>query len=166
MKGIIKNRKAMVLLFALTFLLFISGSQKEGLSDFIEINISETQVTNFEYNLEQLIRNQLGEREEDEDLIKKKVNYEILNYLQREENIKVKMYDLKENKEEKLSFSRLQETSKVIIYKPSKNIIVKKYIITNGINKNLFLRYSITTNNYFSQKTLPANYSVMVITYT
>jgi len=170
MIGIIGNRKAIVsiftLLFALTFLLFINGIQKEGLSDLIEIKISETQVTNFEYNFEQLIRNQLNDNEEDETLIKKKINQELLNYIQNQELINVKIYNIKENKEEKINFTKLQETSKVIIYKPSKNIIVKKYVLTNGINKNLFLKYSIATNNYFSKKTIPTNYSILVITYT
>ena len=170
MKGLFLNKKAIIsiftLFFVLSFILLLTGDQREGLKSFQEIKLAQTQIKSFEYNLEQVIKNQMNNKEDNEIIIKSNINKELEKFLIQEKNLNIKIHNIKENKEENINFKSLQSISKLIIYKPTKNILVKEYTITNGINKSDIINYSLETKNLSFKKSIPLNFSVKVIVYT
>jgi hypothetical protein len=56
--------------------------------------------------------------------------------------------------------------SRVIVYKPTDKITIKKYLFTNGSLKTNFVSFRIKTNNYITTYNLPEGYEVTVIEYS
>ena len=159
------KKKAFISLFTLLFILIFTSiliqQKPQSISDFIVINQAQTKKYNQVLNIQQIIKNTLKMSENYID--RENVNRNLLNYF-----LKNKLFDfyIQDNiTKQKIPINQLNLDliSKVIIIKPTEYTTYKKYIITNGISKNLYLCMYYQSNNYKTKYCFPKNYSVQVI---
>jgi hypothetical protein len=160
-----KNKKAFISLFTLLFILIFSAiliqDQPENITDFIIINQTQTKKYTEILNIQEIITNTLKTAEENQE--KKEINNNLVNYFYKNKNIKFYILNKITNKEKNANKINLDLISKVIILKPTKHVIYKKYTITNSINKNLFLCIKLKQNNYNTTYCFPKNFNLQVV---
>lgn len=160
-KTFLKNKKAFISIFTLLFVLiflFISFSyQNHNINDFLIINNLNTQNEIEKNNLIKIIENTLTSEDTNLTTVKINVNRNILEY---SKNKEITIYNKINKQEENLSLESLNKISQVIIIRPSKNTVVKTYIITNGINKNKTIRLNNNLRKYKVYFDFPENFSI------
>ncbi len=154
-----------VLLFILTFIFITIQHKPNTIDDFIIIEQAETKKESNILNIQEIITNSLKINTENSSDLKKEVNTRLLEYFSKEDIYNYYILNSISNTKQEVSLSKLQDISKIITYKPSKHITIKKYVITNGITKDMLLSFDINTNNYLTIYSFPENYSLMVVVY-
>ncbi len=161
---LLNNKKAFVSVFTIffitVFLFCISNDKEESINDFIVIEQAKIQKQNELHNLEQIIVNSLSLPGDNPKIIKEITNNKIYNYTINKEFY---VYNKVTTKKERLSINKLNSLSRVIIYKPNNVVVIKKYILTNGILQNQSISFEIKTRNYQTSQILPNNYEVSII---
>ncbi len=157
------NQKAFASIIVLLFLLFFSfiilENKRTDISDFIIIKQAETKKESIYLNFETNIKNTLNNCEEDPLINNLEVIKEANNFINNSDsNFFIK--NIISQKEEEVNITYLTEIIKVIVYKPSRNIVVKEVHITNGFLKNKVLGYTLNTSNYKTTFLFPENYSL------
>ncbi|HPC09916.1 MAG TPA: hypothetical protein PLN85_02440 [archaeon] len=95
-------------------------------------------------------------------ILKQNINNSLFSYLVSEDNAFFYIRDLSTNTLSKISLDDLQSISTVIVYRPTPDIITKRYILHNGISKNKQLIFQIKTNNYISEFVFPQDFEIRV----
>jgi len=161
---LLNNKKAFVSIFTIFFitviLFYISNDKEESINDFIIIEQAKIQKQNELHNLEQIIINSLSQPGDNPEIIKEITNNKIYNYTSNKEFY---VYNKVTTKKEKLSINKLNSLSRVIVYKPNNLVVIKKYILTNGILQNQSISLEIKTRNYQTREIFPNNYEVSLI---
>ncbi|MDD3178032.1 MAG: hypothetical protein PHR26_00775 [Candidatus ainarchaeum sp.] len=145
------------MLFILIFITISFSNNYQTLNDFYIINNLNTQNEIIKNNFIKIIENNLDDKETDNEIIKQKINIELKKYTQ-EKDIYIK--NKITNELEKITLEKLNLISEVLIIKPSNKIIVKKYIITNGISKDKTIIIIQKINNHKTEIEFPQNYSI------
>jgi hypothetical protein len=114
-------------------------------------------------NIKKLIELNLDNKIEDPLILKNNINKSLANY-----NLKNNYFFIFNKITKKATIinkNNLDEISKVIIFKPNKYTIVKKYIITNSLNKNKYLLLKIIGNHLKTNYLFPKDYSIIKYVY-
>lgn len=161
-----RNQKAfasITILLFLLFFLFITFENKTYASDFLIIKQVETKKESTYLNFEKIIENKINNCKDNPSIIKEEIVLEILKFKPENTNFFIKNKINLEKKE--LNYINLNDIIKVIVYKPSKNIIVKDVYITNGILKNKNLGFIVNTKKYNSIFLFPENYFIRKVVF-
>jgi hypothetical protein len=158
-----KQKGLFSVVFLLNMLVFLIAVDlpSEKLIEFGTINIADTKQKSKIYNLEKIVENNLNNPEEDPVILKSKVNIDLIAFFKN--NLHV--CDIINNTQEKIDIISLNLMTHVIVYKPSKHTIVKKYIITTDINKTKYLCFYTDTINYKTKYLFPKLYEKEVVVY-
>jgi hypothetical protein len=109
-------------------------------------------------NINEIIKLNLDNDIEDPLILKEMINLKLINYF--EKNNVFYILDIIELKESFIDNLTLDDISKVIVYKANNKLLVKKYIITNSINKNLYLKIKIKNKELELNYLFPKNYTI------
>jgi hypothetical protein len=115
-------------------------------------------------NIEQIIKNTLKKDNDNIYTLKEEVDLEIYNYI-KNSNYKWYLENTITNKKEELTLQKLNNLTKLIIFKPNQHLVIKKYIITNSVNKNILLNLEVENKKISSKYTFPKNYYVIEYVY-
>lgn len=155
-----------VLLFVPVFVYAVAGNRIEPDSDFLIAKIQNTKKQSAAINFEEIVKNELYSKNIEPVTLNTQINNSIVKHLKETENEDWYILDIKTNNKSRVRFEELQVISKVIVLRPAPNIYVKRYTITNGINKNKFLCFDVLTSFNKSHFSFPKNYGIEVIVYT
>lgn len=153
------------LLFISIFLLCVLSHQPISLNDFFIINQTESLKENVFLNVSTIIKNSLNNDLDNPSVLKQNINDSLFSYFVLEKNASFYILDLSTNKLSNVSLNDLQNISTVIVYRPTSNLIVKRYILHNGLNKNSQLIFKIKTNNYVTTYIFPKDFEIRVNVY-
>lgn len=167
---ITKNKKGFfsicVLLFVSLFLSVIVNNRKDNYHSLLSVKLLDTKKQSATVNFEEYIKNELRDRETDPIILNQKINQKLNNYLNETTDEKWFIFDLKTNTKKEITYQELTNISRVLVLKPSPEITLKRYTITNGLEKNLQLSFELYTNSSKTTFSFPKNYSVEVIVYS
>lgn len=154
-----------VLLFISVFLSIMVTNKREDFSDFLQMKLMNTKKQSAAINFEEMIKSELKQPIDDPFLLNEKINQKINNYT-KEKDVGL-WYILNTSTKEKIDIDilELNKISKVIILKPAPNILIKRYIITNGLTKNQYLSFDLETTYSRTKFCYPKNYAIEVIVY-
>jgi len=159
-----KTKKAFISLFTIffisVFLLAISNNIEESINDFIIIDQAKIQKQSELHNIENIIKKALMQQTDNPKIIKEIINTKIYNYTK---NKDFYVYNKITSKKEKLNIEKLNNLSRIIIYKPNNFVTIKKYILTNGIEQDQSISFEINTRKYQTIQVFPNNYEVSII---
>ncbi len=161
------SRKAFIsiitLFFVSIFLLFtFTDVPSPSTNDLIIIDQAETQKAGTIKDIERLISFSLNTSEDDPETLKVIVNTRLSTYMETKDFF---LYNKITATKKQLNFLELNNLSRVIVYKPTEQITIKKYIFTNGILKNNFISFQVSTNKYNTKYSFPDGYEVIVVVY-
>jgi len=161
------SRKAFIsiitLFFVSIFLLFtFTDVPNTSVNDFIIIDQAETQKVITIKDIERLISFSLNIPEDDPEILKTVVNTRLSTYFSAKDFF---VYNKVTTTKKTLSFLELNKLSRVIVYKPTEQITIKKYLFTNGSLKNNYISFQVSTNKYSTRYSIPEGYEVVVIVY-
>jgi hypothetical protein len=142
-----------LLLFISVFLLCVLSYPPVSLKENIFLNICSIIKFSMTINIDSPI------------ILKQNINNSLFSYLVSEDNAFFYIRDLSTNTLSKISLDDLQSISTVIVYRPTPDIITKRYILHNGISKNKQLIFQIKTNNYISEFVFPQDFEIRVNVY-
>jgi hypothetical protein len=154
-----RNQKAfasiIILLFILFFLFITINNKNQNITDFIIIKQVNTQKETTYLNFETILNNTLNGCEDNVVLIKENILKNSYDYTNKNNFFIQNTVTKKINKINLTSFNKI---IKVIVYKPTKNIIIKEIHLTNGILRNQKLGFNITSRRYSEIFLFPENY--------
>jgi hypothetical protein len=130
--------------------------------EFGTITLAETQKTSKIYSFEKIIENNLNNNIENPQILKTKVNLEIFNFFKEND---LYIYDIINKTKKEITIIDLELMTHVIVLKPAKNVLIKRYYITNGINKNKCFAIAVKNINYHTRFLFPETYYKEVIVY-
>jgi hypothetical protein len=163
-----KNKKAFVsiisiLLLSIFIISLIKNSNiKNTFIDYKDISIVsylDLEKENNILNINKIIEINLNNEIDNPLILKESINVNLINYFKSKNNF-FYIQNVNTKKEELVNLSKLDNITKVIVYKANDNLLVKRYIITNSINKNLYLKLKIKHNNLELSYLFPKNYTV------
>jgi hypothetical protein len=146
-----------ILLFILFFLFITLENKISQTSDFIIIKQIETRKESTYLNFEQIVKNTLSDCESNPLIVKEKITLKILDY-GRENNFFILNTISKDKKE--ITLLDTQEIIRVIIYRPSKNILIKEMHLTKGLFYNKQLGFLVKNRKYQETFLIPNNYVI------
>ncbi len=149
------------LLFVLMFILGTSN-QKENILDIGIITLAETKQASKMIAFEQIVENNLDNDIENPSRLKKKVNDDLYGFF---EDKDLYVYNLITKEKQKMTLTNLDHITHVIVYKPARNVVIKRYKITNGANKDQSLVFFIDSINYQATYFFPKDYMKEVVVY-
>lgn len=154
-----------LLLFISVFLLCVLSYPPVSLNDFFIINQADTLKENIFLNISSVIKFSMTNNIDSPIILKQNINNSLFSYIVSEDNAFFYIRDLSTNTLSKISLDDLQSISTVIVYRPTPDIITKRYILHNGISKNKQLIFQIKTNNYISEFVFPQDFEIRVNVY-
>ncbi len=162
-----ESKKAFIsiitLFFISIFLLFtFTDNPNQSINDFIIIDQAETQKATTIKDFERIVSYSLNVPEDNPELLKILVNTKLISYLEQKDFF---VYNIVTNKQKPLTFSELNNLSRVIVFKPNEYTTIKRYILTNDSFKNNFISFEVKTNKYVTKYSFPEAYEVFVIVY-
>jgi len=162
-----KSKKAFIsiitLFFISIFLLFtFIDNPNQSINDFIIIDQAETQKAITTKDFERIVSYSLNVPEDNPELLKILVNTKLISYMGEKDFF---VYNIITNEHKPLTFSELNNLSRVIVYKPNEYTTIKRYILTNDSFKNNFISFQVRTNKYVTKYSFPEAYEVFVIVY-
>jgi len=154
-----------LLLFIALFIFEITNLSKTEVNtkEFAEIAILKTQKESEILNFENIIKNELIKEIDNTQLLKENINQKIVQSY-KNKNI-LFLENRVSKKTEKITKEKLDLISQVIIYKPLKNIEIKRYFINQGPLNNLQLTININTQKLESKYLFSKEYKIEVICY-
>lgn len=150
-----------LLLYIMVFLLSATIIDDKIL-EFGTITLAKTQQTSQIYNFETIVKNNLNNDIENPQILKQKVNLGIIDFFK---NNNLFVYDIIDNTKKEITLIDLELITQVIVLKPTEDILVKRYYITNSLYKNKYLMIEIENVNYQTRFLFPENYYKEVIVY-
>lgn len=155
-----------LLLFVSLFLGVVINTKRENYYSILSIKLLDTKKQSATINFEEYIKYELKNNSNDPKILAQIINQKLNLYLNNTADEKWFIIDLKNNQKKTVTLEELQLISKVIVLKPAPNIILKRYTLTNGIEKNKCLSFELSTNSSKTTFSFPKNYSVEVIIYS
>jgi hypothetical protein len=157
-----------VLLFVSVFLSLILSDKIDRNLDFVIVKSANTKKHSETINFEELIKRELSSSNIDPVSLNLQINTRIVAYLNDLDNQFENWFieDSHTKKRTAVSLAELNIISKTIVLKPTANVYIKRYTITNGINKDKFLGFEMHTSYSKTNFVFPKNYTVEVIVYT
>jgi hypothetical protein len=143
-------------------ILLTTNDLDEQLLDFGVISLAETQKMSKIITFEKIVENNLDNDIENPLILKDNINRNLVNFFKDDD---IYIYNIITNEKEALTITNLNQITHVIVVKPSERVLVKRYIITNGIYKNNYVSVAIENSNYVSVYLFPNNYVKEVIVY-
>ena len=162
MKSKQKGFFSIIIMLYILIILLSTTKVNEKFIDFGTITLAETQKNSKIYTFETIINNNLNNSIECPQTLKTKVNFSIISFF-KENNMYV--YDIIDKTKKEITLLDLEMMSQVVVIKPAKNILIKRYYVTNTINKNKYIMIEIETINYRTKYLFPENYYKEVIVY-
>jgi len=155
-----------VLLFISLFLSVVVTNKKEITSDFLQIKLMNTKKQSAAINFEEFVKKELSSKITDPVTLNQQINTKLPFYFQNSELEYWYIQNTSTHEKININYLELNRISKVIVLRPAPNILVKRYTITNGIAKNLFLTFKVETSSSRTTFVFPKNYTIEVIVYT
>lgn len=157
-----------VLLFILIFLSIASNQRIESNLDFVTVKTQSTKKHSAAINFEEMIKHELEVSNTDPVSLNAQINAKVVTYLSKlnTENEEWFILDINTKKKQKVNLLELQAITKCIVLRPTPNVYVKRYTITNGLAKNKYLGFEQKTSYSKTTFTFPKNYTVEVVVYT
>lgn len=154
-----------LLLFIALFIFEITTLSKTEVNtkEFAEIAILNNKKESEILNFENIIKNELKKEIDNTQLLKENINQKIVQSY-KNKNI-LFLENRVSKKTEKITKEKLDLISQVIIYKPLKNIEIKRYYINQGPLNNLQLTININTQKLRSKYLFSKEYKIEVICY-
>lgn len=151
-----------VLLFILVLSLAVASNPKDNYKDFSIIKLSDTKKQSEIHNIISTIKNELNDSDDVPEIELEKVNQELSKHILRSDtNFFIK--NIVTGKKTKVDAKGLDKISKVIIYRPNRSTLVKKYILTGGIATDKRLTFEINSRAYDTYFDFPKDLSVVVV---
>lgn len=157
-----------VLLFLLIFLSIAVNDRIENNLDFVIVKSQSTKKHSATINFEEMIKQELANPNIDPLTLNAQINSKVINYLSSQDTETEDWFiiDINTKKRQKVTLLELQEITKTIVLRPLPNVYVKRYTLTNGINKNKYLGFEQKTSYSKTTFSFPKNYTVEVVVYT
>ncbi len=159
------KQKGFFSIITLMYILIIIVTTETITPQLLEIGtmtLAETQKQSKIITIEQIIENNLDNDIENTFILKQMINLNLIAFF--EEN-PLFVYNIIDKQKQELTFEKLDELSNVIVYKPSKHMLIKIYTITNGRDKNKFVSVNLKNINYKTSFLFPEGYTKRVIVY-
>lgn len=157
-----------VLMFILIFLSIASNQRIESNLDFVTVKTQSTKKHSAAINFEEMIKGELEVSNTDPITLNAQTNAKVITYLSKLNTEAEEWFilDINTKKKQKVNLLELQAITKCIVLRPTPNIYVKRYTITNGLAKNKYLGFEQKTSYSKTTFTFPKNYTVEVVVYT
>lgn len=164
-----KNNKGFlslcVLLFVSLFLSIVVSNRRENYYSLLSVKLLDTKKQSATINFEEYVKMELKNGSNDPTILNQTLNQKLSNYLNTTEDETWFILETKTNQRKEINTTELLKISKVLILKPAPNITLKRYTLTNGIDKSKQLSFELATNCSKTVFSFPKNYSVEVIVY-
>lgn len=156
-----------VLLFVSVFLSVVLNDRTDRNLDFVIVKSGNTKKHAAAINFEEIIKNELNSSNINPGTLNLQINTRIIGYLNDLDNQETWFIEDNITKKRKpVTLAELTLITKTIILKPTPNIYIKRYTLTNGLLKNQFLGFEMHTTYSKTTFVFPKNYTVEVIVYT